>query len=306
MKRAGGGGVAFAVTVALVAAVLPVPARARGGVRTATGLMSVSGSGVVYTRLHVAEPARLALNYWEEKGRTPRFSDERGFAAVVLAPVEQGAQTYIAARLPRPNAPDLPLVSLGPDLCQLDAVCEVPAGDYRLYLVSEDKVTVDLHLDGLPGASRFKVTTPAVGEVSRATESYYHSTPQGAVEVAAHGAGFSPVLTGESNLLFTTFWFRGPTEDVGPAPADYPLLQVGDAGSCMYGGSPPAGAYAPGCPGGERRSNFSTWRVLSDFQYLQWGASTNIGPGEYGWGYFAWHTGVHDPGFVGFWLDVTP
>lgn len=306
MNRAGSGGVALAMTALLAVAVLPAPALARDRVRSATGLMSVSGAGVVYTRLHVAEPARLALNYWDKKGPTPEFSDGRGFAAVVLAPVEQGAQTYIAGRLPQPNGIDLQHVSLGPDLCQREDACVVPAGDYRLYLVSEGKVTVDLRLDGLPGASRFKVTAPAVGEVSRATESYYHSTPQGPGEVSAHGAGFSPELTGESNLLFTTFWFHGPTEDVGPAPADHPLLQVGDAGSCMYAGPPPAGAYAPGCPGGQRRANISTWRALSDFQYLQWGASTNIGAGEYGWGYFAWHTGVRDPGFVGFWLDITP
>ncbi|MDQ3914474.1 MAG: hypothetical protein M3323_03950 [Actinomycetota bacterium] len=267
--------------------------------------MKVSGAGIVYTNLHVPEPVQLSLDYWHAKRPTPKFSKGRGFAAVVIAPAERGAQSYIAARIPQPSGIDQKHVSLGPDLCHLDKVCDVPAGHYRLYLVTEGKVTVDLRLQGLAGSSHVEASTPAVGEVSRETESYYHSTPDGLVQIAAHGAGFSPELTGESNMLFTMFWFHGPTEDAGPPPIDRPLLQVGDAGSCFYDGPPPADAYVPGCPGGRERANISTWRALSDFQYLQWGSSSNIGAGEYGWGYFAVHSGIRDPGFVGFWLDIT-
>lgn len=297
---------ALTVTALLTAAVIAAPAHAGAGGVEAKGRMKLTGSGVVYTDLHVPEPAQLSLNYWDEGLLVPRFSKGDGFAAVVLSPVARGAEKYIAARLPQPSTAGWDRVSFGPDLCHIDRTCEVPAGDYRLYLVSEGKVTVDLLLEGLPGSARVKVSKPAVGELSRATEAYFHGAGSSGLQMDAHGAGFSPELTGKSNLLFSVFWFHGPREKAGPAPADKPLLQLGDAGHCQYDGPPPADAYAPGCPGGWQRGNHSTWKALSEFDHLQWGTSSNIGPGSYGDGYFAVHSGIRNPGFVGFWLDITP
>jgi hypothetical protein len=294
------------VAALLAAAAVATPARAETNVVVAKGHMRVTGSGVVYTNLRVPEPARFSLNYWDGGLPVPRFSKGDGFAAVVLSPASRGAENYIAARLPQPSTPGVDRVSLGPDICQLDKACEIPAGDYRLYLVSEGKVTVDLLLEGLSGTARVKVSRPAVGELSRATESYHHDAGSSGLEMDAHGAGFSPELTGKSNLLFSVFWFHGPREKVGPPPADKPLLQLGDAGHCSYDGPPPADAYAPGCPGGWERGNHSTWKALSDFDHVQWGSSSNIKAGSYGDGYFAVHSGIRNPGFVGFWLDITP
>lgn len=109
---------------------------------------------------------------------------------------------------------------------------------------------------------------------------------------------------GDRNLTFSAFWFRGPHEPFGPAPTDQPLLQVGDAGSCAFQGSPPAEAYSPGCPTGEMSGNFSTFRALSQFGYLHWSSTANLSPGQYGRGYYAVHTGIRHPGFIGFWLDL--
>lgn len=309
MDRAGRGAgalVALVATVLLSIALVPAPARARAGAVEASGFMRVTGKGLVQTRLHVAEPAQLSLDYWRDGTPVPTFSKGKGFAAVVLVAADwREGRSYVAARLPQPNGIDQKSVAIGHKLCQLERACDIPAGDYHLYLVSDGKVSVDLQFEGLPGSSRVTLTAPANGELSEATESYFHGSPPGSLEMDAHGAGFSPELTGKSNLLFSTFWFHGPEEGVGPAPADKPLLQVGDAGSCNYDGPPPANAYVPGCPGGHQGSNFSTWRALSNFQFLQWGASTNVGPGEIGEGYFAVHSGIRDPGFVGFWLDIT-
>ena len=83
------------------------------------------------------------------------------------------------------------------------------------------------------------LTTKAVGELSGATSSYFHSSPGAPVEAAATGMGFTADLTGDSNYVFSAFWFRGPEEPAGPAPADQPLLQVGDAGGCHFFGEPP-------------------------------------------------------------------
>jgi hypothetical protein len=267
--------------------------------------MTVSASSSVYTKLHVSRPARLSLDYYSKGDHlTPRFSKGSEFGAVVLVSDDNQAKTYTAARLPRSEGASQRLISLGPEICQVQDFCEVPAGDYRLYVVTKDPLTVQLDFQGLKGTSTIRPTMKAVGELTGAEVSYFHATPQGTGEVAAHGAGFSPNATGTSNFIFSAFWFRGPQEPVGPAPADQPLLQVGDAGNCRFSGSQPGEAYAPGCPSGQMGGNFLTFRALDRFSYLQWESQSNLHPGEYGRGSYAVHTGIRDPGFVGFWLDV--
>ena len=272
----------------------------------ATGHMTVTASGLAYTELRVPRPARLSLDYYSKgKHPTPRFSAGSRFGAIVLVSESDNATTYVAARLERSKGASQRLISLGPGTCQVSDSCEVPAGEYRLYLVTEELLTVAIEFQGLSSSSSITTRTAAKGELSDATESYFHSTPEGSAALAATGVGFSPEVSGESNFLFSAFWFRGPQKAVGPPPADQPLLQVGDAGDCYYFGSaPPAEAYAPGCPQGQMGGNISTLRALDRFSYLQWGSIANIESGTYGRGHYAVHTGIHHPGFVGFWLDI--
>jgi hypothetical protein len=268
--------------------------------------MTVSAASSAYVDLHIPADARLSLNYWSRKDlATPRFSKGDGLAALVLASLERVGITYDAFRLPNEKGVAQRNVSLGPDICQLSRHCDVAAGAYRLFLVTDVPASVEIELKGLRGRSNLELDRPMVGEISGATASYFHGTEEGTAEVAAHGVGFSPDATGESNFLFSAFWFRGHDRPVGPSPADKPLLQVGEAGDCSFSGSPPAEAYARGCPTGESGFNMTTARALDDFGYQQWGSSANIGPGQYGLGYYAWHTGIRDPGFIGFWLDLT-
>ncbi|MFN2587693.1 MAG: hypothetical protein ABR613_06225 [Actinomycetota bacterium] len=278
---------------------------ARGAIPKAAGQTTVTAGRLAYTRVEVPEAAGLALQYSKRDHAAPRFVGGDGFAAVVLVSEDRLDSTFLAARLPRTRSAPRRYVSIGEDLCQLEKACRVPAGTYRLYVVTQEPVRVEIELQGLTGATTIAATTAATGELSGATESYFHSTPGGPVEVAAHGAGFSPEPTGRANLIFSTFWFAGSDHVITPAPANKPLLQVGDAGICRFRGSPPPEAYAPGCPTGDMRGNFSTFRAVSDFAFQHWGAAIGIGPGQYGWGNFAVHTGIRDPGFVGFWLDVT-
>ena len=300
--------IASALVGSLLSGGLPLAARAgeHPSAVTATGHMTVSAPSSAYVDLRVPRDVRLSLNYWSRKPLpVPRFSSTEGFAAMVLASQDQVGITYDAFHLPDARGIVQRNVSLGMDFCQLDRACKIPAGNYRLFLVPDGPVRVEIELQGLRGKSSLRIDDPVVGDISGATESYFHSTPRGDVELAAHGVGFSPRLTGEHNFLFSAFWFRGPARPAGPAPADKPLVQVGNAGGCLFTGSPPAESYAPGCPTGSMHGSVSTARALDHFGYQQWGSSANIAPGPYGDGYYAVHTGIRDPGFVGFWLDLT-
>ncbi len=272
----------------------------------ATGHMTVSASSLVYTELHIPQGTRLSFDYYSEgKHPTPRFSKGSEFGAIVLVSETNRADSYLAARLEKSPGVSQRLVSLGKGICQVRDFCEIPTGNYRLYVVTNDRLRVEIEFQGLKGSSTITPTTKAIGELGGATETYLHSTPRAPGEVAATGMGFSPTLTGGFNFLFSAFWFRGPQKPAGPPPADQPLLQVGDAGGCTFNSSPPAEAYAPGCPTGAMDGNFATFRALGRFSYLQWGSIANIHPGQYGRGNYAVHTGIRNPGFVGFWLDLT-
>lgn len=310
--RRAGRSVRHGVTAAVVGAIvltasLPASAGPRGArSHTATRRMTISASDSVYTSLSIPVPVRLALDYGEEHPGAPAFSEGKGLAALLLVPEADGSTTFGAIRLPEGAGAVRRVVSMGPQACQLEAYCIVPRGDYKLYVLTERRVTIEVELQGLQGASRLTPRTPANAGIEGAAESYLHSTPDGPVEMAVHGAGFAPSLTGRRNLLFSAFWFRGSDETIGPSPADQPLLQVGTAGSCLYEQeAPPAGAYAPGCPGGKGAGSFSNAKVLSPYGFLLWNALANIPPGTYGRGYYAVHTGIREPGFVGFWLDLT-
>jgi hypothetical protein len=293
------------LAASLVVAGSPLRGRAAEGIVRATGRMTILASSLSYTDIRIPRDARLSLNYFIDKRLpTPVFDDGPGFGALLL--YSRADLAFNMARLPASKGAFQRNVSLAADLCQLDDFCKVPAGDYVLFAVTEAPLRVELRLQGLAGRSTVELDERATGDVSEATLSYFHSSPRGGAEAAAHGAGFAPTLDRKSHYLFTAFWFKGSQEALGPPPADSPALQVGNAGSCMFSGSPPAQAFAPGCPTGTQGFNLTTARTLSDFGYIEIGSVANIGPGQYAPGNYAVHTGIHDPGFTGFWLDLEP
>lgn len=273
----------------------------------ATRHMTISASRSSYVDLRIPSDARLSLNYWSRKKLpTPRFAREDEFAGLVLASQKTIGLTYGAFRLPNEKGVLQREISIGGQkLCNLDAYCEIAAGDYRLFLVTEAPTSVEIELKGLNGSSNLRLTRRMVGEISGATASYTHWLSLGVTEIAAHGAGFSATLTGEHNYIFSSYWFRGSDNPVGPAPVDEPLLQAGVSGACGFNSEAPAEAYAPGCPTGGSDWDLVTLRALDEFGTQYWGTAANIGPGPKAKGFYAWHTGVRDPGFVGFWLDLT-
>ena len=300
------------VACLLLTAGLLVPAPAGAGPRMvarAKERLTIQGSGLRRTQIYVPRDATLNLNYWAGKGELPTFRGEKGFSVVVLIKVGQFDHSFTIARLPKKRGKTSAHVSLGPDYCMIKKACRIPQGLYNVYLASEKETSVRLTLNGLEsGSSTVRPRTPVKGALGGPTDSYWHTTPSAPVEVAAHGAAFSPQLTGRSNFVFSSFWFRGNDAPVGPPPVDKPVGNLGDAGGCTYRGARASDpyAYAPGCPGGSQHGNFSHFKLLNGVEYLQWGSLANMGPGEFGTGYFAWNTGIKEKGFRGLWFEMEP
>lgn len=296
------------VTIAATAASAPFAGAA--AVHTAAGVVRVEASGLAWASLDVPRDARLSLDYYDESALTgPRFSSGRGFAAVVVVPdVPDGvAGALTAVRLPKGPGQIQRFVSMGGrDSCAFEPRgCPVPAGPYRVFVVTESKVVVTLRFEGLSGSTRIVADEPATGEISAPEPEYSYEVPYTVTGLDATGMGFAPSTTGRA-VVFSAFWFRGARDGVAPiAPADEPLFQIGLAGTCLYFGEPPAvGAFAPGCPTGENTGAFATQRAFDDFSFMQWNQASGVPPGTYGLGNYAIHTGIFDPGFIGFWIEA--
>lgn len=300
----------FVAIVGSLAILLPVaPVRASRTSNQAAGIVTLKGSTTAVVPLEVPEDTRLSLDYYDDSSSTgPRFSDGAGLAAVIVVPdTDNGpGRPLTAVRLPEAPGQVQRLVSLGPKSCMLVGPdCAVPAGSYRVFLVTESPVTVTLRFQGLSGSTTLRPRTPVDAAITEPGLEYSYGLPYMGTGLDAVGAGFAPQTTGRA-IVFSTFWFRGAEEGVGPtAPADEPPLQVGVAGACAYFEEPPAvGAYAPGCPRGSEVGTFATQRALDDFSFMQWNQLAGLPPGTYGLGNYAIHTGIFDPGFVGFWIDA--
>lgn len=289
---------------------VPVTTKASESLPRAAGTLVVKGSASSAISLDVPENARLSLDYFDGSPETgPSFSDGRGLAAVILKPegTAGSVRALTAVRLPEARGQVQRLVSLGPDNCMVrSAGCPLVAGTYRLILVADSRVSVTLRFDGLSGSKTLRLTDRVAGAITAPKPEYSYDVPYTVTGLDATGVGFAPKTTGDA-IIFSAFWFRGAQKGVAPAaPADKPPLQVGAAGSCVYFDRPPSvGAFAPGCPGGSDAGTSLTQRVFDDFGYLQWNQLGGVPPGTYGLGNYAVHTGIFDPGFIGFWVDAT-
>ena len=136
--------------------------------------------------------------------------------------------------------------------CSLDR-CDIPAGDYRLYLITPDQdVTVTVTLDGLPGTTSVDLTdedadllTPVDAEQQTVT---LDDVPQTDAATAAGywGASASAVLPTDGLLIQTAPMpsprLRDPSDTLTrPGAGTYTY--------CAYGTTEPD-AVLPGCPDG--------------------------------------------------------
>jgi hypothetical protein len=142
----------------------------------------------------------------------------------------------------------------------------LPAGDYRLYLISESPASVRIQFDGLTGKTKV--------------------VPQGRLdaEVTEPGTGISV----PNNLAYSygrTYDFKGVkgwTFKVLRIEGD--MWAAGRYGSCIYRGDPvmpPQLAYsAPGCPGGLSLAEVDGTTRTSNFRIDKYSA-TIFDPGKW-------------------------
>lgn len=298
-----------AAALVLIATLGAPPAEAGGAPPVLTRRITVKAAETSWMPVRVAKDATLALGITDdlEGLEAVEFDDGDGLAAVALAPVVDDPQPVAAVRLPHADNRVVDLVGVGPRNCQTESSCRLPAGNYRLYVVTDHPVTVKLTLGGLRGSSTLRPALPLGGAPQGAEHESYRSTPYTGTAASAWSVGFTPQVRTRYGMLFYGFWFNGSAVPAGPPPADQPLLQVGASEACFYEGAPQEEtAFLPGCAGGLPRGGSTSLKALDDHRYAQWGTEVGVKSGSYGLGANVVHTGIFDRGFAGFWLDLTP
>jgi hypothetical protein len=223
----------LATVAAVLAAVLPGVAGAATPGPTLAGSVTVSGRGSGY--VPVTLPRAVDVRSELERP-TVRFTGGaygwalvtnagpkgRGYASVVKMPAAQG------------GAPVLRLGGLDPRTgSNLFFANTIPAGAYRLYLLTNGVGSATLRLPGLRGTASFGVRAGAAPATTVTLAS---------VNGVAPPAFASGVTFGDASptLLMTYHWIYTAAQ----AAAHY--------GWCDYGdGEPPGGQWLPGCPGSD-------------------------------------------------------
>lgn len=143
----------------------------------------------------------------------------------------------------------------------------LPAGDYRMYVVSDAPASVDLTFPELSGSTLLQPGPAAKADLRLAAENRLSPVP-GAL---TYSAGNTHRLAGKG-LQFTQLTDTGGL--TGPA----------EKGTCLYVGEEEAGDYAPGCPtaeivGTSRSASVGTFHTSKDF-----GTTVGLAAGTYGLG----------------------
>ena len=297
--------------VVLVAALLPAPRSSAAPAPAVAGRTVVKATRTGWIPVRIPKPAKLALGFTDDFQNLDgvRFDGGKGLAALVLQSEKDSTGTYTAVRLPAEKNRLARVTSMGPNVCNVAPTCTLEPGTYRLYVVvgPGGPVKVTLDFGGLKGSTTLRPTRAARAEVSGPKVEYFHEAPYTATGAAAYGAGFFPEVTAKRALLYTAFWFRGSEDPSVPVPpADQPLLQLGQSGRCFHDVEPEVHdtAFLPGCPGGWDRGGPTALKAVDGYKMVQWGQEVGVPSGTYGLGGYITHTGIFDPGLVGFWLDI--
>lgn len=228
---------ALVVVVAACTAVLPRGAAAAPPSPALTGRVTVSGSGAGHVPVMLAKPVDFrADNAREMLTPTVTFTggaygwllltsaseQGQGFAGVTKLPAEQGGSVVFRIDGTDPLTGD-----------QLFMTSTLPAGAYRLYLLTKGAGSATLRLPGLTGVSAHNVRTPAAVTT---TTLGVPSTAGMLPPAYANGVTIDSDLP---TLVLTYHWLRTTAQ----AAAHF--------GWCRYEGGPPGGQWLPGCPGAD-------------------------------------------------------
>lgn len=201
-----------------------------------------------------------------------RFSGGGRFAGVLLAEaganvIRDGVSFFIGrygfCGSPgcTPNQTRQVLITSGTDFEDV-----LPAGDYRLYLMTDAPASVRIQLDGLSGSTKIVPKGPLDVDVTEPGSGV--AVPQN----VAYSYGRSYDFTGEYGFTFNVLSIRGDT------------WAAGRYGNCIYEGDPPLPpqlAYGtPGCPGGLSLAEVDATARVSKFRIDSY-ATTIFAPGRW-------------------------
>jgi hypothetical protein len=307
----------LAVTTLLIATLLVPTAGAADPVHLA-GSTTITGRTMSATQVVLPAAAELDLTYTDQgTQRSVTIDSGPGLAGVLLRQVG-GDGTYVAVtKLPDDPARRQHTVGIGVNAGDQFRP-RLPAGTYDLYLIAQSPTTVTIDLAGLTGTTTLDLdgdttgpaTRPVTGEVMvpNVEQDYRSPDAPGQLGAGGYGLGWLGESTGDRTFVFDAFWYHGPTEPVPGGVTDQPAANIGQAERCKYGNPIPGDAgpfsFAPGCPGGTTASSTTVARALQTASVVLFGMDNNAPAHPLGRGGYAIHTGIHDPGMSGYWIQL--
>lgn len=247
------------VALAAATAILLIAAPARAQTQPLAGMNHFSGDRSGYLDVRIPAPAKVSFDWRPERNTTFAIASE-GFAAVMLRRIHasDGLDTLVAAARFDPRML-CPACESGESLivgvkgierqATTDFSWEIPAGDYRLYLLTDGR-PADVKI-AFPGRGGSRVLQPEHGVANPVPEA------------------IPPLLGGLSASPFQSF-ARG---DYLPAPGVHlwgGLAHVASTGNveiegCRHsGGEPITTVFAPGCPGGTSEEGISYSYLMTE------------------------------------------
>lgn len=284
-----------ALLLAVVAQGLPVNvagASSSAPRRVALGRKNViSGQGPAMVRVTLPKAATISYLLKPRRdditvtGRGPLV----GFALVEETPAWDGI-SLIGGRLPRRSG--LGNFYFSPSGLENGAArVTLPAGDYRLYLLSGRRpVEVSFILEGLSGRTRLTPRTPVRYEVE---------TPEARLVDGArnvYGSGADGTLS-STGMLFDFLWVKHSAH----ANTQYQF--------CLYeGGERGAAPYSPGCPALDDEADVVVGDGIvgaGEYTSYFYGGAVPFEANRYGQG-FAMESAakVEEVGYLGMWLSL--
>lgn len=225
------------------------------------------------------------------------FTIQGGGGSVTFALVSADAPSseplvLLGGRLPEEADSALYLThfGLGPEGPDWEGFWNVPKGRYRLYVFTQEPVTLTLSLDGLAGRATITPTGAA---------RYEEKSPKPFVETGPvhnlYSGGATGTLDGEVSQL-QVYWTREAAH-----VSSY-------SGFCWYNGVPPDDtiAFAPGCPTADSQDVVELTGVWAgESLTVGTGLRSSVPTGRSGQGlWLAAAAAVSDVGHTTAWLDL--
>ena len=295
-RRLTGSAVAVAITCAGALSPAAEASRARP-------VSSQTLAGTTVMKVHGASVAAVVLpktvrmwHPWLDPNEDD-FTIEGGDGSATFALVAADApssepRVLLGGRLPEEadSAPYLTHFGLGPEGADWDGFWNVPKGRYRLYVFTQEPVTLTLSLRGLAGRTTI---------IPAGTARYEEKSPKPFVETGPvhnlYSGGATGTLDGEVSQL-QVFWTREAAH-----ASSY-------SGFCWYNGAPPEDkiAFAPACPTADSQDVVEMTGIWAgESLTVGSGLRLSVPTGRSGQGvWFASAAAVSDVGHTTAWLDL--